>query len=309
MWSSSILSSKTHLPFAYLLWIYDVTSQSISMCKDSLELVTITLTRLLSRLALYYTCRNNCRWCTDLVFGLILYSVGKLCRLSHWIVRLDINLRSIVNIFSSSWWNNSIELRAANCSSILLKETSKLSISSAAASSAIIRSLRPNIFFFFFEVWKKIDSLYSSVMQGTQRLKKQGALFNSLWSCSFIKLTSILISNNKHSLNVGLTFRSNFKIISRLKDGKNSLLSQQNAKVVGASLRLTSLDYAFYLVQINLVVVSTQRYITFQECCWSFIYSLTYLAQKGQTCIHLIHHIKAWIFSKHSQHMTRRERK
>jgi hypothetical protein len=67
-----------------------------------------------------------------------------------------------------------------------------------------------------------------------------------------------LMSNNKHSLNAKLTFRSNFKIICWLKDRQNCFLSQQNAKVVGASLRLTPLDYAFYLVQINLVVVSTQ---------------------------------------------------
>jgi hypothetical protein len=53
-------------------------------------------------------------------------------------------------------------------------------MSNEVASSAIIKSLRPNIFFFFLEVLKNIESLYSSVIQGTQRLKKQGALFKSL---------------------------------------------------------------------------------------------------------------------------------
>lgn len=87
--------------------------------------------------------------------------------------------------------NMSIEFNCLKCSHILLNDYSKESISSDAASSATTKYLKPKSVFFFLDVWKNTEILYWSEMHGTHKLKKQGALFSSLWSCSLTKFINI----------------------------------------------------------------------------------------------------------------------
>ena len=168
---------------------------------------------------------------------------------------MKINLQSISNIFSSRFLINSIELFKLNCSSIELKDSSNESINCYVVSSAIIKILKPNSFFIFLDVWKNIEIFCSSVIEGTHKLKTQGALFSNLWSCSLTKFISMLISKNKLHRH---TVSANNHMLWWFKSSKNWSFSNQNTKIICSCNRFKSLKYVPNMLLINLKSVSSE---------------------------------------------------